>query len=428
MRTFVLALFLASAHALRRKNLHGKSKNSARKTSNEAPTIIWDQTPLSELIQQDSKETQQWQMEMEGREMARKTIVPELMPSDFNPKSMQAVVVPAYGLCLLTIGGILCLMYWHRGPFVAVSILLYVGALSTMSVMIRNIYLTYNFGYPQFVTSFHGLCTALTGLAILSYRSATTGQKITVPTPKTFVTGIGPVALFFALALGCSNLSLLHGNAHFYEVMSSMNIPMTFSLGLAMGRPTNLKLLPPLMLVTFAIAVTAFGEIKFSILGAVFVAAGVFFNAFKAQLQNLLLNPNSMSQVFDPVELVFWTSCLTFLILLVWSLIAEGVAPWNNFWNMGTVAAVLISCVNAAILNTSGLYVMKEVGPVAQQIIGQIKGVLACLGAVAAFGEVITMQQVVGYALIIIGAQWYNQTDWQARQDAKEAEAEKTPA
>merc|ERR1719240_272742 len=137
-----------------------------------------------------------------------------------------------------------------------------------------------------------------------------------------------------------------------------------------------------MMLVTAAIAVVAFGEVKFAVLGAIFVLAGVIFNGCKAQLQSMLMSPGVMTQNFDPVELVFWTSALTFTIMMTWSAINEGSAPWKAFWNTGTMAAVGISAVNAAILNTSGLFVMKEVGPVAQQIIGQIKSVLSCLGAV----------------------------------------------
>jgi len=290
-----------------------------------------------------------------------------------------------------------------------------------MSVMIRNIYVTYSFGYPQFITSCHGLCTALVGFMMLQYRQLTTGQKITVPTIHTLTTGLGPVALVFALSIGCSNLSLLHGNAHFFETMSSLNIPVTFTLGAVIGKPTNIKLIPPLVLVAVAIAVVAFDEVKFALLGAVFVAAGVIFNAFKAQLQSLLMSPGAMTQVFDPVELVCWTSAMTCVIMLLWSLINEGIAPWEQFNNIGVWCAVGISCVNAVILNNAGLFVLKELGPLGQQIIGEMKGILACLGAVAVFGEIITIQQIMGYGLVVVGAQWYNRSQMEVAAEEREA-------
>merc|ERR1719161_233921 len=132
-----------------------------------------------------------------------------------------------------------------------------------------------------------------------------------------------------------------------------------------------------------------------------------------------------MSQSFDPIELVAWTSLWTSVIMLAWSAIAEGIEPWANFDSLGLLGSVGFTCICAAFLNTSGMFVMREMGPVAQQIIGNLKSILTCLGAVAAFGEVITAQQMIGFTLCVIGAFWYNNADMQVREEEKEASTNK---
>merc|ERR1719387_999209 len=116
---------------------------------------------------------------------------------------------------------------------------------------------------------------------------------------------------------------------------------------------------------------------------------------------------------------------LTFLVMASWSTISDGMAPWESFFQHGVLQSVGISCIFAVILNTSGMFVMKEVGPVGQIIIGELKGVLACIGGVAAFGEVISMQQMIAYPVLIFGAAWYNHMDREVKNQAEEAEKAK---
>merc|ERR1719379_534417 len=101
----------------------------------------------------------------------------------------------------------------------------------------------------------------------------------------------------------------------------------------------------------------------------------------------------------DPIELTFWTATVCFAIMMVWSLAVEGLKPFVKVADLPTLLAVLITAAAATVLNIAALFVLKEVGPVAQQIVGNLKGVLACMAAVAAFGEQITAQQMIGYSI-----------------------------
>merc|ERR1719311_2023974 len=105
--------------------------------------------------------------------------------------------------------------------------------------------------------------------------------------------------------------------------------------------------------------------------------------------------------------------------MLTWSMASEGRNPFLDLMDMSVFFAVAATCTAAVILNFCSLFVMKEVGPVAQQLIGQMKGVLACIGGWAAFSETITVQQIIGYAVVIGGIVWYNHVDLKMKAEAR---------
>merc|ERR1719281_2084798 len=183
--------------------------------------------------------------------------------------------------------------------------------------------------------------------------------------------------------------------------MSTFQIFAVVGLAMMLGKAFNARFALPMIVCTIGLAAVAFGEMKFNILGAVFVIGGVIVRAAKVQLQSMLLAPNQMTQHFDAVELTVWTACITSVVMLAWSTASEGMGPWNDIADFGTIVAVAATCAAAIILNFCSMFVMKEVGPVAQQLIGQTKGVLACIGGWAAFNEMITLQQIIGYAIVI---------------------------
>merc|ERR1719387_3194845 len=103
-----------------------------------------------------------------------------------------------------------------------------------------------------------------------------------------------------------------------------------------------------------------------------------------------------------------------------WSLATEGVTPLVNIFAWGPFMAVLYTCMGASILNIAALFVLRELGPVAQQIVGQLKGVLAIVGSVALFDEAVSMQQIAGYTILMAGIFWYNRTDSEIKEEKKQ--------
>merc|ERR1719443_1398903 len=241
----------------------------------------------------------QLRMKSAATYLTAKANMPELIPSDFvaSLTSPDMVSKVLYGVSVILLGIIITGIYYNRGMGTVAKILTYIYALSSMSVLIRNVYVNHDFNFPQWVTASHFLSTGLTGLVVLLHRRATEGKEITIPTMETFYKGIGPVGSTFALSIGFANRGLMYTNTHFYEMIASTSMLVTAGVGVLMGKAFNMKLLPPLMVLTLGLCVVSFGELSFSLLGFSCIALGTVMLATKVQLQNILRSASADSSM-----------------------------------------------------------------------------------------------------------------------------------
>merc|ERR1719231_962638 len=123
----------------------------------------------------------------------------------------------------------------------------------------------------------------------------------------------------------------------------------------------------------------------------------------------------------DPIEVAVWTSLTCLVLMGAWSAVTEGLEPFSKIFVLPTFLAVLYTCIGASILNIAALFVLRELGPVTQQIVGQLKGILAIVGSVATLGEQVTLQQAAGYTILLSGIYWYNKEDMAIKEEKKNA-------
>ena len=236
------------------------------------------------------------------------TVHPDLKPSDLKviPQGQFAGEMLFYGGCTLAAVGI-AIIYWDNGLTAVIAIIAYTMVFACMSNSIRNVFVVNQFGFPQFLTSCHALCTCISTGIILKVREVTTGELIAVPTANTWIFSIGPVALCVAISLGLSNIALLLTSTHFYEILSASNVITCAIVGLMFGNPLNTRLLGPLTVITLVLGILASGEMKFSLVGFVVTMLGNFLRGLKAQIQCLLMAPGKSAQTFDPLNLACCT-------------------------------------------------------------------------------------------------------------------------
>merc|ERR1719379_1540402 len=124
----------------------------------------------------------------------------------------------------------------------------------------------------------------------------------------TWIQGIIPCGLAFALSLTLANQGLLLSNAHFYEMFASSTIVVTALMGEAMGKPFNTLLVPPMLGCVAGTVILAMGELRFSAIATVLILGAAVCRSFKANMQSIIMSHGSGMTQLDPLEVVVASS------------------------------------------------------------------------------------------------------------------------
>lgn len=351
-------------------------------------------------------------------------VSPEVTPSDakvaamvnIGGLSMSAAQLTYYS-SFLAMFGIVVVLYWFRGTLTILRILAYLTALSTIMLTIKNIYSNYHYNFPKVVSFAHFVACGAVCFTLMAVSHLKEGKPFPVPTVKEQLTGICPVAASFALSIGFNNMALSYAGAGFVEMMGSTTLLWVVMLTLAMGKAWNGALNLPLVVVSVGVCMCATGELRFSTLGILFALGASLMRALKGVLQaHLLIADDECNRTkLEPHELLAWMSIPSAAIMLGWSLMTDGAAPFVQFVThdrlLGLVLAISISCANAVILNLSNLFVVKDLGAVGVNVTGQLKGIMIILGGVAVLGESVQMMQIIGFGTVVGGCAWYNMVE-----------------
>merc|ERR1719499_2786678 len=109
------------------------------------------------------------------------------------------------------------------------------------------------------------------------------------------------------------------------------------------------------------------------------------------------------------------------------SLASEGLLPYRVLADregpamQSLVLSILMSCVNATVLNLSQLFVTKDLGAVGGQLVAQAKMVLTVLGGMVLFGETFSQLELMGFLLALVGVYTFSRMDQAFKEKAKNA-------
>jgi len=322
---------------------------------------------------------------------------------------------------------VVCVCYWSKGPLVIMKVLIYVLALATMKGAVKLVEGNNSFKFPLFLTAFHFVFGATAAFALLFRGSMSTGVAMMKPSFHEFATRFGPISFAFAMTIAMSNISLVYSTSSFVEIVGSSGPIFCVLLMLAMKKPFDLKLLGPCFLVVLGCVLTSNGEAHFSALGLILAFGANFPRALRGVLQQLLLQQGENGPVFSPIEVLAWTCLPSSMIMLLWSLVQEGSAPYSRLYEAGVLSqlfvTLVLSAVNATILNTAILFVVKDLGAVGTQLIAQTKSILVVLGGMCFLKEQVSYSEFGGFFCVMLGVYAYNDLD--SRLKAAKSEAEK---
>merc|ERR1719478_692827 len=221
-------------------------------------------------------------------------------------------------------------------------------------------------------------------------------------------------------------MALVYSTSAFVEIVGASSPIVAVLVTLAMRQPFDLKLIGPCFLVLFGCALTSNGEPHFSMLGLMLATGANLPRALKTVLQHMLLKSDADGTTYSPVQVLAWTCLPSTLLMFIWSLAQEGMTPYHQWYQQGLrselTGAILLSCLNASVLNTAILFVVKDLGAVGTQIVAQMKSVLVVLGGMCFLREQVSRMEFVGFLLVMVGVYTYNDLESRTKSTSKDAQ------
>lgn len=338
----------------------------------------------------------------------------------FDPTLLRACAVAVS----LTIA-LVVFLYYSKGPLVIFKVIVYLMALSTIKAVVKLVQDGCTFDFPLFLTGTHFVSAAVVAFAMLMCNRFRTGEKMERPSIANIGTRFAPIALAFAGSVAMGNLALVYSTTAFVEIVGSCSPIFTVAMAVLMKQPFDMRLLAPCFVVFIGCALTSKGEPRFSMLGLFFGAGSNVPRAVKTVLTQMLLAKDAVA--FSPLEVLLWTSVPSSAIMFSWSLIQEGTSPYHLWYQQGLVSnltgSLLLSCVNATVLNIVLLYVIRDLGAVGTQIVAQVKALLVIIGGMCFLKEKVSALELCGFLLVAIGVFSYNNIESRLKEKRMEGEA-----
>lgn len=232
---------------------------------------------------------------------------------------------------------------------------------------------------------------------------------------------MAPLSLSFALSVAMGNLSLKYIFPSFNQMLGSMSPLITVALAVVVqGKCYNMWTWGSMPVICGGLALCSVKEANFHLLGAFYALGATVLRAVKSIIQGKLLTG---SDKLDSVTLLYYMAPWAALWLGVLTVMTEGLRPLNLLayslymepaQDIPTVTGgshvlflLIISGLNACLLNIANFLVTSYTSPVTLQVLGNVKSCLSIAVSVAVFRNELKGEQAVGVVICLFGVWLY---------------------
>lgn len=232
------------------------------------------------------------------------------------------------------------------------------------------------------------------------------GRKTVRMTPRIYLRAIIPIGFLFSASLVCSNQSYLYLSVAFIQMLkASAPVAVLLTSWLFGVASPKLKVLLNVLFIVFGVSLASLGEIKFVWLGFFFQAGGIFAEAVRLILIQILLSDSG--QKMDPlVSLYYYAPVCTVMNFLVAAATEFNSFQIQDIWRVG-IWTLVLNAMLAFLLNGSSVFLIGKTSGLVMTLCGVLKNILLVLASVLLWGTVIMPLQVFGYTIALIGLIYY---------------------
>jgi len=273
----------------------------------------------------------------------------------------------------------------------------------------KYLYTRHDFNFPLFLTMLHMVYSSI--LCAIYLFCTRPNFMLTLRPMEWIRRKVWPLALCFTLSVGLGNVALNYIYPSFGQMLSAASPFITLAMTVSMTTTrfnTAAWISVPVTAVGIAFCVE--GEVHFNLVGVFALLGAIVLRGAKSIIQGQLLT--SPGDKLDSVALLFYMAPVSAVLLLVASAVTEGMEPYRRFLDSAVAGEAMalwlvVSGLNACFLNVANFLVTFYTSPVALQILGNIKMVLAIVMSAAVLGNPVVFTQGVGCTLAIAGVACY---------------------
>lgn len=262
----------------------------------------------------------------------------------------------------------------------------------------------FNFPFPITLTMIHmGFSGAVAFLLIRIF-------KVVSPVKMTweiYATCVIPISAFFASSLWFGNTAYLFISVAFIQMLKALMPVATFLMAVICGTDTlRCDVFLNMLLVSVGVVVSSYGEIHFNVVGTLYQVTGIFAEALRLVLTQVLLQKKGLT--LNPITSLYYIAPCSFVFLFVpWYLLEKPEMELSqiqfNFWIFFSNAFAALA------LNFSIFLVIGRTGAVTIRVAGVLKDWLLIALSTVIFPEsTITKLNIIGYAIALSGVVMYN--------------------
>jgi drug/metabolite transporter (DMT)-like permease len=173
------------------------------------------------------------------------------------------------------------------------------------------------------------------------------------------------------------------------------------------------------------IAIASGAELDFHMVGFLLATGATAGRALKSVVQSMLMT--DPGEKLDPMSLLFYMSAVSVALLTGMTLVLEpdALTQAAQLFAADNMFAVymLINAALAYATNLLNFLVTKYTSALTLQVLGNAKGVVAAAVSVRVFGNTVTTQGILGYAITVAGVFAYSESKRRAKAEKEAATA-----
>ncbi|XP_028109897.1 probable sugar phosphate/phosphate translocator At1g48230 [Camellia sinensis] len=262
----------------------------------------------------------------------------------------------------------------------------------------------FNFPFPITLTMIHMGFSGVVAFFLVRVFKVVSPVKMTF---EIYATCVIPISAFFASSLWFGNTAYLHISVAFIQMLKALMPVATFVMAVLCGTDKlRWDVFLNMVLVSVGVVVSSYGEIHFNVVGTVYQVTGIFAEALRLVLTQVLLQKKGLT--LNPITSLYYIAPCSFMFLFV---------PWFFLENPGMEVSQIqfnfwiffSNAICALALNFSIFLVIGRTGAVTIRVAGVLKDwILIALSTVVFPESTITGLNIIGYAIALCGVVMYN--------------------